>query len=134
MGRSIVYCGDCGTFLREQDFERGAAREIDRRPFCARCRPPAPAGLPKVASRASTGRVPKIGTTRRPVRRSRSRGPVVAAVAVLIAVAIGVAVLSSAPGRPEPKAAPAEAKATAAPSRVTLGGPTGETGVSLGSR
>lgn len=123
MGRSIVYCGDCGTCLRERDFGNGAAREIDLRPFCARCRPPA-AALPKTASRASTGRVPRIGTTRRPAPRPASRTPVVAAVVLLAALILGAVVLASTPVRRDPKPAPpAEAREHETPGRLTFGGP-----------
>ncbi len=43
VGKAIVYCGDCGRSLRDDDFEHRRAGHLDGRPFCAECRPqPAP--------------------------------------------------------------------------------------------
>lgn len=57
MGRQIVYCEGCGHNLREDDFERGRARMIDHKPFCAECRPFAEGEI-TTPRRASSGKVP----------------------------------------------------------------------------
>src|SRR4029077_8551814 len=56
MGRQIVYCEGCGNSLREDDFDRGKAREIENRPFCTECRPYKEGEEPP--KRSSSGRVP----------------------------------------------------------------------------
>ncbi|MBI3855518.1 MAG: hypothetical protein HY293_07480 [Planctomycetes bacterium] len=38
MGKEIVYCGGCGKSLREDDFSRGKAHQVDHRPFCTDCK------------------------------------------------------------------------------------------------
>src|SRR5579859_8167511 len=60
MGRQIVYCEGCGHNLREDDFEKGRARMIDNKPFCAECRPFKPGEADQVR-RTSSGRVPAGG-------------------------------------------------------------------------
>lgn len=39
MGTGLVYCGDCGKRLGDQDFNRAQAQYIDDRPYCLACRP-----------------------------------------------------------------------------------------------
>ncbi len=58
MGREIVYCGGCGTLLREKDFETGRASTRENRAWCAACRPsaPAPAPTPRTALKAVAAR------------------------------------------------------------------------------
>jgi hypothetical protein len=64
MGRPIVYCDICGTLLREEDFAKGRAHEVDHRNFCVACRPlpaaPAPVPSPPGGFKkaASSGRIP----------------------------------------------------------------------------
>ena len=107
MGRPIVYCGDCGTSLREQDFERGRAQEIDRQPYCADCRPVAKAAEPAAPSRLSTSHVPRPGTARRRSASRASNAPLLAGGGALAAaVALIVAMASAGPARNEPAAVP----------------------------
>jgi len=46
MGKPILYCGDCGRSLREEDFDRGKAGYVGPSPYCLSCRadavPPEP--------------------------------------------------------------------------------------------
>src|SRR6185295_7880521 len=39
MGKEIVYCGDCGKSLREDDFSKGKAQHLDHQPYCTECKP-----------------------------------------------------------------------------------------------
>lgn len=55
MGREIVYCEACGLSLRESDFEKGKACEVDNRPYCTACAPFKPAAAPRPDS-------PRAGT------------------------------------------------------------------------
>lgn len=118
MGRPIVYCGDCGTSLREQDFEKGRAREIDRRPFCADCRGPAPV-LPverPAPARISTASIPRVATTRRRGAPRASAMPLVAGGAVLALLVLVVVVASSpSPRLPEQTPVPPTPSGVAAP-------------------
>lgn len=104
MGRPIVYCGDCGTSLREQDFEKGRAREIDRRPFCSGCRPASPPAEKPAPARIATGPVPRVGTTRRRVVSRRSSAPIVAGGAAFVVLAVLIVLVSSSPARPPERA------------------------------
>src|SRR5689334_10332658 len=74
MGRQIVYCEGCGNSLREDDFDRGKARQIDNRPFCTACRPYEEGEEPP--KRASSGRVPAQPPAR---KNATDRVPIVAA-------------------------------------------------------
>lgn len=74
MGRQIVYCEGCGNSLREDDFDRGKARQIDNRPFCTACRPYEEGEEPP--KRASSGRVPAQPPAR---KNATERVPIVAA-------------------------------------------------------
>jgi hypothetical protein len=88
MGKAIVYCGDCGKSLFEEDFARGKAHVLESVPYCAGCRPlPAPPAAPPAslqststrlkalkASPSSTTRIPKPpSTTKVPVPPSSTR-------------------------------------------------------------
>lgn len=110
MGRPIVYCGDCGTSLREQDFEKGRARQIDHRPYCSDCRPPSASALPAEKgappARISTAHIPRVGTTRRRVLSRPSMAPYAAGGGVLALLALVVALASSPSAKPERVAAP----------------------------
>lgn len=109
MGREIVYCEGCGVSLREVDFEKGKAREIDHRHFCVSCRPPDPspskAALPKVSSR-KTPVVEPPSTRRHGAAPSRSNAALLAGIAAggLALLALLIAALSS--GRREVLPAP----------------------------
>ncbi|HEX7898074.1 MAG TPA: hypothetical protein VF950_09965 [Planctomycetota bacterium] len=65
MGRAIVYCGDCGRSLREDDFERGRAQTLDGQPYCSTCRALLPEAIP--ASSRARPRDASSGSTRRVV-------------------------------------------------------------------
>jgi hypothetical protein len=107
MGREIVYCGDCGQRLSEDDFDRGRARFIENRPFCTACRGEAPAPPPPPPRKQATERIPIVPQTPRrampisgsppppPHKEKSSRTPIVvggliaAAGLVLLVVAVG---------------------------------------------
>ncbi|MEK7717500.1 MAG: hypothetical protein AAB322_07110, partial [Pseudomonadota bacterium] len=78
MGREIVYCEGCKISLREVDFERGKAQEIDNRPWCATCKPlppPSKSSSPRVhaiPNKSSTARLP-AATPRRPVPAAQQK-------------------------------------------------------------
>lgn len=109
VGKEIVYCGDCGTSLREEDFSKGRAGEIDHRPYCADCRPirtTVPPPDPSTRRRQSSGSHPRIASTRRiPVV-----SPVPGSKAPLIGAAAGgivlVALVVAGASRPSPPPAP----------------------------
>ncbi len=104
MGREIVYCEGCGISLREVDFEKGKAREIDHRNYCVACRP-AEAAVPKpAATKGSTPRhpVPASTTPRRPtptVPAKSNAGLIAGAVAGGIVLVLLIIVAASS-GRP----------------------------------
>ncbi len=121
MGKSIVYCSDCGNGLREDDFTRGKAGLLDQRPYCIQCRPEAAGATPR-PSRAATDRVPlatpqRHGSTRRIFRPSH-KSPLalwagLGAAGVLILLVLGL-------GRPDkrPPSPPALTNATEPPVRT----------------
>jgi hypothetical protein len=119
LGREIVYCGDCGTSLREEDFSRGRAREIDHRPYCVACRPAAVETPPAlVRNPSSSANHPRVGTTRRSAAPTGSnRGALIGIAAGGLALLALAGALASAPSsRPAPDPAPTPS-ATAASSR-----------------
>lgn len=90
MGRPIVYCSDCGTSLREADFERGKASLYQDRPYCSGCRPVQAAPRPSSASKVTSNRIPAVRTPKPfPAPRTRSPWPWVLA----LGAAAGVAAL-----------------------------------------
>lgn len=118
MGREIVYCGDCGRRLSEDEFDHGRAHFVENRPYCADCRP-----VPTFAAKKkhSTTHIPlPPQTTRRAMaaagpapqgRKAGSRAPILAGgvlvagafVAILVAVATGGRGGPAAPPDPAPK-------------------------------
>lgn len=68
MGRPIVYCDSCGKILREEDFSRGKAHEVDHRNFCSDCRP---VPIPPPVSSTPSGGFKKISSTRIPAASGR---------------------------------------------------------------
>jgi hypothetical protein len=114
MGRPIVYCDVCGKLLREDDFTRGKAHEVDHRNFCVECRPlPAAPVSPGRAfpspRKSSSGQIP----TATPRAGSKSAIPVTVpppasktglllglAAGGLLLVGIVVALASSSPRKP----------------------------------
>jgi hypothetical protein len=114
MGRPIVYCDACGKLLREDDFTRGKAHEVDNRNFCVECRPlPAAPVSPGRAFHAprksSSGQIPAAT----PRAGSKSALPVTVpppasktgllfglAAGSLLLVGIVVALASSSPRKP----------------------------------
>jgi hypothetical protein len=117
MGKEIVYCGDCGKSLREDDFSKGKAHHLDHRPYCTDCKPLAAA--PPQAQTSSKLAAMKISTTRHPAvttpstRRRQAEGDssrtallvgaglVIAAIVILL-----IFTLSSGSSRPEEPPAP----------------------------
>src|SRR6185295_3987987 len=84
MGKEIVYCGDCGKSLREDDFAKGKAQHLDHRPYCTGCKPLAAAPPSQIqtssklaAMKTSTGRhAPAPSTRRRRMEEDSSRTPI----------------------------------------------------------
>ena len=120
MGKEIVYCGECGKSLREDDFSRGKAHHIDHRPYCLECKTPVAAAPSQIqtssklsAMKTTTGRfapaVPAPSTRRRRTEEDSSKTPllvgaglVVAAVVILLVFALGSGSRSPAPELPPP--------------------------------
>lgn len=118
MGRPIVYCDACGKLLREEDFAKGRAHEVDHRNFCVECRPlpgapPAtPRGTPlPPQKKASSSRTPvapphrpgsKSGHLAVPPAPPPSRTGLYAGLAAggLLLIGIIVAIASSGSGAP----------------------------------
>ncbi|HYF00126.1 MAG TPA: LamG domain-containing protein [Planctomycetota bacterium] len=76
MGRPIVYCSECGTSLREADFERGKASLYQDRPYCSGCRPVQGAPRPPAASKVTSNRIPVVRTPKPfAAPRPRPRSP-----------------------------------------------------------
>lgn len=119
MGREIVYCGDCGRRLNEDEFDRGRAHFIENRPYCAECR--APAFLPK--KKHSTTHIPLPPQTPRramqvaggePPRKPPSRAPLAIGLSLGAAALVAIVAVASGGGRnapPAPKEAPKAAAA-----------------------
>lgn len=72
MGKPILYCSDCGTNLREEDFDRGRAAHLDHRPFCIECRPDLKPATPRSFARGPVDRTPPSGLRRLPQARPTS--------------------------------------------------------------
>ncbi|HEX7898732.1 MAG TPA: PA14 domain-containing protein [Planctomycetota bacterium] len=119
MGRPIVYCDACGKLLREEDFTRGKAHEVDNRNFCVECRPlpqetprtpgrPVPASPRKSSSQrtpAAAGLRPGSKTSNVPVAPAppRSNNGVLIGLAVGGVALIGLIVaVASSGGAPRP--------------------------------
>lgn len=125
MGRGIVYCGDCGTSLRETAFERGLAGWVQDVPYCSACRAPnptPPTGAIKKVRRPSSGQLPPA-TPRRPLppAPARSKGPLLVGVSLAVAAVLLLAVLARngpAPAAPAPASAPAPKKAVETSARA----------------
>jgi hypothetical protein len=102
MGQTIVYCGGCGTQIRETDFAAGKAHTSDNRPWCRACRPcqtPTPRALKAVTPRP----LPAVPAAPPPRRRALALAAAAgAAVALVLAGAAALAL------RPEPPPAAAE--------------------------
>jgi hypothetical protein len=128
MGKEIVYCGDCGKSLREDDFTRGKAHHIDHRPYCIECKTPVAAAPSQIqtssklaAMKTTTGRhvvpPPTPSTRRHRLAEESSKTPLLvgaglvgAAVVILVIFALSSGNRSSAPEElpppPPPHAGP----------------------------
>jgi hypothetical protein len=115
MGQEIVYCEACGVSLREADFAKGKACEVDHRPYCTACapfRPPAPEPA-RPSRKVSSGHLEAIpGTPRRAIPTvPAAKGPQPAVIAgivggvVLLIVLIAFATSGGTP-TPPPANAP----------------------------
>jgi hypothetical protein len=109
MGKSIVYCGQCGRSLSEDEFKRGRAQVIDHQPYCSQCRPVA-APVESVAERPSSGRNPAVGKMMRrpgpPAGTPSSSRLLLPAGAGLAAILVVVIAVMSSGAPPAPPAAP----------------------------
>lgn len=121
MGKEIVYCGDCGKSLREDDFSRGKAQHLDHRPYCIDCKPLAAAPPSQIqtssklaAMKTTTGRhapAPAPSTRRRRSEEDTSRTPLlVGGLLVFAAFLLLIVFAFSSGGRsPAPEEPPAPA-------------------------
>ncbi len=121
MGKGIVYCGDCGKSLREEDFARNRAQTIDSVPYCTGCRPldaTPPTGSIKKVSSPRQAPLP----SRRPAPPPKSRLPLVlgAAGGGLLLVAVLIVALSSGGGPPEAASPPPPVRPPDPPALVAL--------------
>ncbi len=119
MGREIVYCGDCGRRLNEDEFDRGRAHFVENRPFCTDCR--APAFVPK--KKHSTTHIPLPPQTPRramqiaggePARKPSSRAPLAIGLSLGAVALVAIVALATGGGRnvpPAPKESPKAAVA-----------------------
>jgi hypothetical protein len=118
MGKPILYCGDCGRSLREDDFDRRKAGLVQNLPYCLECRPDAIlADAKPVATSSARVRPLPSSTPARSLPASRAtKTPwaVAAAVggAVLLVALVGA--LSTSPPKPAPPPAPRPAPAVVA--------------------
>jgi hypothetical protein len=112
MGKEIVYCGGCGTGLREQDFSAGKARDVEGRPYCTACKPGASAPPGSGTPKRGTGRIPRASppqTTRRAARSESGNrrlwlllGAAIGAFVLLALILAAFSVGRSRPGAPPP--------------------------------
>ncbi len=115
MGKSIVYCGQCGRSLSEDEFKRGRAQVIENQPFCADCRPISSAAEPDPEPpaqkrKSSSQRIPVPAASHaprhvppnRPDSSSRLLIPVGVGFVVIIIVVIAV-MTSGGPAEPPPE-------------------------------
>lgn len=113
MGQQIVYCGSCGTSLRQDDFEKGKALEVDAIPYCSKCIPASAAS--RLAARPGATRSSISSTKIRPVtgpppgtrRALRGAGGtstrwILAGAGALLALALLIALLSGGSPAPAP--------------------------------
>jgi len=106
MGKEIVYCGDCGKSLREDDFSKGKAQHLDHRPYCADCKPLAPApsqiqtSSKLAAMKTTTGRhsPPAPSTRRRLAADDSSRTPILVGAGLVFVAAILLIVFAMSSG------------------------------------
>jgi hypothetical protein len=124
MGKEIVYCGDCGKSLREDDFSKGKAQHLDHRPYCSDCKPLAPApsqiqtSSKLAAMKTTTGRhTPAPSTRRRQAADDSSKTPILVGAGLVFVAAILLIVFAmSSGGRSSaPEEAPAPAPVVGPP-------------------
>lgn len=132
MGREIVYCEGCGVSLREADFQKGKACEVENRPYCTPCAPvsasppptpvqaPPPPLTPRGAGKkVSTSRIPsQPGPT--PRRAMPAAAPPKSNTTVIVGAVVGGIVLLillvvAATGKPKPPPPKVEAPERPAP-------------------
>lgn len=117
MGRQIVYCGTCGCSLRQDDFDKGKAAEVDAIPYCSRCLPASAvaklAARPETRTSISSTRIrPLTGpppSTRRKAQGTSIRPWVAGGAAALLVLAVLGVLLSG--GSPPAAAPPAPSPA-----------------------
>lgn len=121
MGKPILYCGDCGRSLREEDFERRKAGYLGNLPYCLACRPDA--AVPETRSAPSTGSTARLrpiagAVPFRALLASPSKGlsvGVVSAIAVAAVLIVLVVASSSGPPSAPPPAPKSIAKVEVPP-------------------
>ena len=112
MGREIVYCGDCGRRLSEDEFDRGHAHFVENRPYCSDCR-----ALPAAAPRKSSPQLPIPALTPRramaaaggpPPPKPPSRAPLLIGLTVGAVALVAIVGAISSGGRGGPPPSPVE--------------------------
>lgn len=111
MGKEIVYCGDCGKSLREDDFSRGKAHHLDHRPYCIECKTPAAAPPSQIqtssklaAMKTTTGRhaapPPTPSTRRRRRDEESSKTPLLVGAGLVALAVVILLIFALSGGRP----------------------------------
>ncbi|HEX7896862.1 MAG TPA: hypothetical protein VF950_03830 [Planctomycetota bacterium] len=116
MGKPILYCGDCGKVLKEEDFDRLKAGYLQNSPYCVACCPNVVLSTPPAPKQASPFpsstrvRVLPASTPGRSLRAGASNTlPATFAAAIggaLVVVMIALAFSSAKPVPPPPERAP----------------------------
>jgi hypothetical protein len=116
VGKPILYCGDCGRSLREEDFDRRKAGYVQNAPFCLSCRPDAvPPERPAPPPSSSKHRALPTSTPSRSLPASKPNtmtGAVAAAVGgavILLGLVAAFSSSSKPPAAPPPAPRPAPA-------------------------
>jgi hypothetical protein len=135
VGKQIVYCNACGSRLKEDDFARGRAHEVDFQSFCTRCRPaaavaappaarplarrPSSSSIPAQPRRPSSASIPAQPAPPPPLPASRRHVGWIAAAAAVAVLAAGSLFLFG--GKEAPKAPPPEPSSPAPPGAADAG-------------
>ena len=71
VGKQILYCGDCGKVLKEEDFERLKAGYLQNSPYCIQCCPNVVLSTPPAPKLADWDRARPPGSWPAGWRRAR---------------------------------------------------------------
>ena len=115
MGKQILYCGDCGRSLRQEDFDRLKAGYLQNSPYCVECcpnvvfnTPPAPKQGSPFPSSTKVRALPASTPSRSHAAGSSSNKALPATFAAAIGgalVVVALAAVLSSSSKPAPKPA-----------------------------